>query len=144
MRAVRTSSTSGEPSFTPRVLSATDASWKDMSKHTLGSASHIGKYRGAFIFEELGACTPRSQVSKGLLRECHGMCERHGDHGNLLVYRERNCICESGCAYHGITVIVTNLLMKVQHVALSENSVHSSFVLVTVIWTWNFLLSRQT
>ena len=52
--------------------------------------------------------------------------------------------CESGCAYHGITVIVTNLLMKVQHVALSENSVHSSFVPVTVIWTWNFLLSRQT
>ena len=45
--------------------------------------------------------------------------------------------CESGCAYHGITVIVTNLLMKVQHVAVSENSVHSSFVLVTVIWTSN-------
>ena len=33
---------------------------------------------------------------------------------------------ESGCAYHGITVIVTNLLMKLQHVAVSENSVHSS------------------
>ena len=46
---------------------------------------------------------------------------------------------ESGCAYHGITVIVTNLLMKVQHVAVSENSVHGSFF--TVIWTWNFLLS---
>ena len=52
--------------------------------------------------------------------------------------------CESGCAYHGITVIVTNLLMKVQHVAVSENSIHSSFVPVMVIWTWNFLLSRQT
>ena len=36
--------------------------------------------------------------------------------------------CESGCAYHGITVIVTNLLMKVQHVAVSENSVHNSCV----------------
>ena len=31
--------------------------------------------------------------------------------------------------------------MKVQHVAVCENSVHSSFVLVTVIWTWNFVLS---
>ena len=31
--------------------------------------------------------------------------------------------CESGCAYHGITDSVTNTLMKVQHVAVSENSV---------------------
>ena len=54
--------------------------------------------------------------------------------------------CESGCAYHGITDIVTNLLMKVQHVAVSENSVHNSCVPFTVIWTWNFVLSlsRQT
>ena len=36
---------------------------------------------------------------------------------------------KSGCAYHGITVIVTKLLMKVQHVAVSENGVHNSFVL---------------
>ena len=28
--------------------------------------------------------------------------------------------CESGCAYHGITDFVTNMLMKVQHVAVSE------------------------
>ena len=31
--------------------------------------------------------------------------------------------CESGCAYDGITDSVTNTLMKVQHVAVSENSV---------------------
>ena len=36
--------------------------------------------------------------------------------------------CESGCAYHGITDFVTNMLMKVQHVAVSENSVHDSCV----------------
>ena len=52
--------------------------------------------------------------------------------------------CESGCAYHGITDFVTNTLMKVQHVAVSENSVHNSCVLFTVIWTWRFVLSRQT
>ena len=37
--------------------------------------------------------------------------------------------CESGCAYHGITDFVTNTLMKVQYVAVSENSVHNSCVL---------------
>ena len=52
--------------------------------------------------------------------------------------------CESGCAYHGITDFVTNTLMKVQHVAVSENSVHNSFVPRTVIWTWRFVLSWQT
>ena len=31
--------------------------------------------------------------------------------------------------------------MKVQHVAVSENSVHNSCVPFTVIWTWNFVLS---
>ena len=31
--------------------------------------------------------------------------------------------CESGCSYHGVTDFVTNTLMKVQHVAESENSV---------------------
>ena len=36
--------------------------------------------------------------------------------------------CESGCAYHGIIDFVTNTLMKVQHVAVSENSVHNSCV----------------
>ena len=51
--------------------------------------------------------------------------------------------CESGCAYDGITDVVTNLLMKV-HGAVSENSVHNSCVSLTVVWTWNFLLSRQT
>ena len=34
--------------------------------------------------------------------------------------------CESECAYHGIIDFVTNTLMKVQHVAVSENSVHNS------------------
>ena len=52
--------------------------------------------------------------------------------------------CESGCAYHGITDFVTNMLMKVQHVDESENSVHNSCVPRTVIWTWRFVLSRQT
>ena len=51
--------------------------------------------------------------------------------------------CESGCAYHGITVFVTNTLMKVQHVAVSAKSVHNSCVPRTVIWTWRFVL-RQT
>ena len=49
--------------------------------------------------------------------------------------------CESGCAYHGITDFATNMLMKVQHVAVSENSVHDSCVPFTVTWTWNFLHS---
>ena len=53
-------------------------------------------------------------------------------------------LCESGCAYHGITDFVTNTLMKVQHVAVSENSVHNYCVPRTVIWTWRFVLSRQT
>ena len=52
--------------------------------------------------------------------------------------------CESGCAYHGITDSLTNTLMKVQHVAVSENSVHNYCVPRTVIWTWRFVLSRQT
>ena len=43
--------------------------------------------------------------------------------------------CESGCAYYGITDFVTNMLMKVQRVAVSENSAHNSCVLCTVIWT---------
>ena len=33
--------------------------------------------------------------------------------------------CESGCAYH-VSPTLTNTLMKVQHVAVSENSVHNS------------------
>ena len=52
--------------------------------------------------------------------------------------------CESGCAYNGVTDAVTNLLMKMQHVTVCENSVHNSCVSLTVVWTWNFLLSRQT
>ena len=52
--------------------------------------------------------------------------------------------CGSGCAYHGTTDFVTSLLMKVQHVAVSENSAHNSCVPRTVIWTWRFVLSRQT
>ena len=52
--------------------------------------------------------------------------------------------CESGCAYHGSTDAVTNLLMKVQHVTVSENSDHNSCVSLTKVWTWNFRLSRQT
>ena len=57
--------------------------------------------------------------------------------------RSQEC-CESGCAYHGITDFVTNTLMKVQHVTVSENSVHNYCVPRTVIWTWRFVLSRQT
>ena len=38
----------------------------------------------------------------------------------------------------------TNTLMKVQHVTVSENSVHNYCVPRTVIWTWRFVLSRQT
>ena len=53
-------------------------------------------------------------------------------------------VCESGCAYHGIIDFVTNTLMKMQHVAVSENSVHNSCVPRTVIWTWRFILCRQT
>ena len=34
--------------------------------------------------------------------------------------------------------------MKVQHFAVSENRVHDSCDLFTLIWTWNFLHSRQT
>ena len=40
-------------------------------------------------------------------------------------------------------IFVTNTLMKVQHVAVSENIVHNSCVPCTVIWTWRFVLSRQ-
>ena len=39
--------------------------------------------------------------------------------------------CEYGCAYNGITDAVTNLLMKVQHVTVSENSDHNSCVSLT-------------
>ena len=52
--------------------------------------------------------------------------------------------CESGCAYGGIPDAVTNLSMKVQHVTVSETSDHNSCVSLTVVWTWNFILSRQT
>ena len=52
--------------------------------------------------------------------------------------------CESGCAFNGITDAVTNLLTKVQHVTVSENSVHNSCVSSTMVWTWNFLISLQT
>ena len=65
---------------------------------------------------------------------------KHGV-GNLLNKKWRERICESGCAYNGITDFVTNMFMKVQHVAVSENSVHGSCVPFTVIWTWNFLHS---
>ena len=41
--------------------------------------------------------------------------------------------CESGCADHGITDFVTSTLMKVQHVAVSENSVHNYCVPRTVL-----------
>ena len=52
-------------------------------------------------------------------------------------------LCEAGCAYHGITDFVTNTLMKVQHVAVSENSVHNSCVLFTVIWTLRYSLGQR-
>ena len=54
-------------------------------------------------------------------------------------------MCESGCAYHGITDFVTNMLMKVQHVAVSENSVHDSCVPLYGDLDLEFpALSRQT
>ena len=37
----------------------------------------------------------------------------------------------------GITDAVTNLLMKVQHVTVSENSDHNSCVSLTMVWTWS-------
>ena len=50
--------------------------------------------------------------------------------------RQEKCEeCESGCAYNGIIDVVTNLLMKVQHFTVSENSVHNSCVSLTVVWT---------
>ena len=52
--------------------------------------------------------------------------------------------CESGCAYNGITDAVTNLLIKVQHITVSEKRDLNSCVSLTVVWTWNFHLSRQT
>ena len=71
-------------------------------------------------------------------------------HGNAVLARrtviqdQSYGFCESGCAYHGITDFVTNTLMKVQHVAVSENGVHNYCVPRSVIWTWRFVLSRQT
>ena len=53
--------------------------------------------------------------------------------------------CESGCAYNGITDFVTNMLKKVQHVAVSENSVHESCVPLYGDLDLEFpTLSRQT
>ena len=52
--------------------------------------------------------------------------------------------CKSGCAYNGINDVLTNLLMKVQRDAVSENRDHNSCVSLTTVWTWNFLFSRQT
>ena len=51
-----------------------------------------------------------------------------------LLLLHTKTVCESGCAYHGITDFVTNTFMKVQHVAVSENSVHNYCVPRTVIW----------
>ena len=59
----------------------------------------------------------------------------------MSCWQEKFEECESGCAYNGITDFVTNLLMKVQHVTVSENNVHNSCVLLTVVWTLNFVLS---
>ena len=64
--------------------------------------------------------------------------------GEMSCRQEKFEECESGCAYNDITDVVTNLFMKVQHVTVSEYSVHNSCVLLTVVWTWNFVLSRQT
>ena len=65
----------------------------------------------------------------------------------FFIRKKSDCIqkswSESGCAYHGITDL-SNTLVKVQHGAVSENSVHNSCVPRTVIWTWRFVLPRQT
>ena len=46
--------------------------------------------------------------------------------------------CESGCAYNGITDVLTNLLMKVQRDTVSENRDHNSYVSLTIVWTLEF------
>ena len=56
--------------------------------------------------------------------------------GQKIIPKIRNC--KSGCAYNGITDVLTNLLMKVQRDAVSENSGHNSRVSLTMVWTWNF------
>ena len=65
-------------------------------------------------------------------------------HGVTCGVPDRESNCESGCACTGIADAVTNLLMKLQHVNVSENSDHNSCVSLTMVWTWNFLLSRET
>ena len=88
---------------------------------------------------------PYNAIPTDLLRAgstCGLGPDTFGIHTLSLSARERTC--ESGCAYHGITDFVTNTLMKVQHVAVSENSVHNYCVPRMVIWTWRFVLSRQT
>ena len=73
---------------------------------------------------------------------CHG-CS-HEFLCTKCVLHVDNQKCGSGFSYNGITDAVTDLLMKVQHVTVSENSDHNSCVSLTMVWTWNFLLSRQT
>ena len=60
--------------------------------------------------------------------------------GEIRCTQEKFEECECGCAYNGITDFVTNLLKQVQHVIVSENSVHNSCVLLTVVRTWNSVL----
>ena len=90
--------------------------------------------RGALLLgrAEVASTHPR----RALLRPTHVLWRRR------LEVQHR--FCESGCAYHGVTDFVTNTLMKVQHVTVSENSVHNYCVPRTVIWTWRFVLSRKT
>ena len=59
---------------------------------------------------------PHSGVSNGVRKK-----ERERERERERKRKKRKC--ESGCAYHGITDSVTNTLMKVQHVAVSEKSV---------------------
>ena len=55
----------------------------------LASASGISKYHDASIFQEFGAPIPRhSRAAEGLRREYHRLCQLHGDHGILPLYRE--------------------------------------------------------
>ena len=55
--------------------------------------------------------------------------------GEMSRRQEKFEECESGCAYNGITDVLSNMLMKVQRDTVSENSVHNPCVSLTMVWT---------
>ena len=70
----------------------------------------------------------RTQENRGSSPEAE---QRQSCRGMQQHWERQKRKCESGCAYHGITDSVTNTLMKVQHVAVSENSVTTT---VSRVW----------